>query len=156
MIHDVAHRSRRCAGFERRGTVIAMTRRYAYLGVVLGVLFALGGGITALPACYEVPRPTCGFRCGPDGECPDDYACSSDDGRCHLNGSAPMVCATPDAGIDVDGPPDSAFDAGLDGSPDATPDARPDAAPDARPDATPDATPDASPDAALDAAIDAP
>jgi hypothetical protein len=123
-----------------------MTRRHAYLGLALGVLIALGGGgLTALPGCYDIPQPACGFVCGAAGECPADYTCSSSDGRCHLDGSAPMVCATPDAGIDAaepDGP-----DAPLDALPDAPPDAPIDAARDGALDAGGDATP-------LDAPVD--
>jgi hypothetical protein len=122
-----------------------MMRRYVCLGVAL----AFVGGLFTLPACYDLPRPVCGFRCGALGECPEDYTCG-DDSRCHLNGSAPMVCGTPDApdldaAVDViDGPPDDAIDA------------PPDAEIDAAIDAAVDAAIDAPADAALDAAIDAP
>ncbi len=52
--------------------------------------------------CYDVPRPACGFRCGPSEACPADYSCAAD-GRCHLNGSpSTLVCATPDAAIPGD------------------------------------------------------
>jgi hypothetical protein len=114
-----------------------MMRRYVYLGVALGLVLALAGVLFV--ACYEVPQPACGFRCGALGECPADYACQSD-GRCHLNGSAPMVCGVIDAS-DIDAAPD---------------------APDAgetffdSPDAPDDAAIDAPIDAAIDAAIDAP
>jgi len=64
----------------------------------------------ALPGCYDIPRPQCGFRCGPSGACPEGYTCDPDDGRCHLNGSPPsLVCGTLDAS--VDGPVDAPVDA---------------------------------------------
>ena len=84
-----------------------MTRgRRSLLALALSALLSC-----ALPACYDVPQPQCGFRCGPDGACPEDYTCSPADGRCHLDGSpASLVCAASDAGVD-------------DAAPDATPDA---------------------------------
>lgn len=52
--------------------------------------------------CYDVPQPQCGFRCGPRGECPEDYTCNASDGRCHLEGApASLVCGTVDASIDA-------------------------------------------------------
>jgi hypothetical protein len=76
-------------------------RLLAALGVLLG---------HALPGCYDVPQPQCGFRCGPNGACPEGYTCKSSDGRCHLNGSpVSLVCGTVDAG--VDGPRDAGTDA---------------------------------------------
>ncbi|HEU0036508.1 MAG TPA: hypothetical protein VFQ53_38110 [Kofleriaceae bacterium] len=110
-----------------------------WLGIALGstILVALVG---LVPGCYDLPKPACGFRCGPAGECPEDYACNAEDGRCHLSGSPAMVCGTIDAGID----------GGIDAPDDAI-----DAPPDAPPDAPIDAPPDAPIDAAIDAAIDA-
>jgi hypothetical protein len=65
-----------------------------------------------LPACYDVPRPQCGFRCGPDEACPEDYTCNPSDGRCHLNSAPPsLVCATVDAATP---PSDAASDAAID------------------------------------------
>ena len=69
-------------------------------------------------ACYDEPRPACGFRCGPAEECPTGYACAID-GRCHLNGSDPnLVCGAVDAAVpdaidarELDGPPDTPLDA---------------------------------------------
>lgn len=62
----------------------------------------------ALPGCYDLPEPQCGFRCGPDGACPDDYTCNPSDGRCHLNSApASLVCGTVDAAV----PADAAVDA---------------------------------------------
>lgn len=47
--------------------------------------------------CYDVPKPACGFRCGPELACPADYTCGGD-GRCRLNGSSPdLACPLPDA-----------------------------------------------------------
>ena len=129
-------------------------RRYVCLGVALGFVLTFIGGIFALPACYDLPRPVCGFRCGALGECPEDYTCG-DDSRCHLNGSAPMVCGTPDApdldaAVDViDGPPDTPDDA-IDAPPDAEIDAAIDAAVDAPADADIDAPADAPDDAPPD------
>ncbi len=75
----------------------------------------------ALLGCYDVPRPACGFRCGPDEACPEGYTCNGADGRCHLNGSSPsLVCGTVDARLD--GPPDpldAPADAGVDAAADA-------------------------------------
>lgn len=39
----------------------------------------------AAVGCYDVPKPDCGFRCGPDQACPADYTCRLD-GLCLLNG----------------------------------------------------------------------
>jgi hypothetical protein len=72
-------------------------------------LLGLGGAL--LIGCYTVPRPDCGFVCGPDDACPDGYTCA-DDHRCHRAGAADVVCAP------LDAPPPA--DAAIDG-----PDARP-------------------------------
>lgn len=81
---------------------------------LLALALALGAPpALALPGCYDVPRPPCGFRCGPSEACPEDYTCDPSDGRCHLNGSSPqLVCATVDAGVGE--PADAAPDAPLD------------------------------------------
>ena len=101
---------------------------------------ACAGLCAALIGCYSAPKPDCGFVCGDQGECPDDYHCASVDNRCHRNGTPDsLVCG--DGGI-VDAPP-------------PPPPPKMDAAPpaDAKPaDAMPDAPP---PDAAVDAAVDA-
>lgn len=83
-----------------------MVRQIALVAVVAGFCLALVGGISLAPGCYNVPQPACGFFCGANGECPDDYTCSSADHRCHLNGSPAMTCFSIDAGpVDVpDGP----------------------------------------------------
>ena len=89
-------------------------------------------------ACYRVPTPTCGFRCGPDGECPTDYTCSSLEDRCHRNGTDPTFrCDTDEPQDDrairrfFDAPVDSPNDAGSDAPNDAPNDAGVDAMPDA-------------------------
>ena len=108
------------------------------LGISVALLVALAGAIAA--ACYEIPTPSCGFLCGPEGACPDGYTCANDH-YCHRIGTpASLVCGTPDATT-----PDSARPG------DAAADARPDAAVDAMPDVMIDAMPDAPPDT-----IDAP
>jgi hypothetical protein len=70
---------------------------------------ALAAGLGA-PACYDEPRPDCGFRCGPGGACPEGYTCEPTGGRCRRDGApAAIVCAPPDAAL----PPDAARDAAL-------------------------------------------
>lgn len=105
-----------------------MMRTAGLVGLCLAAL--------SLGACFETPTVDIAFRCGPAGECPDNYECR-DDGCCHLIGSSTSVtCNLPDAAVPG---PDAA-------TPDAIP---PDAvAPDAvAPDAmAPDAmAPDAVP-----------
>jgi hypothetical protein len=127
--------------------------RLRSFGVALGATLALGGALAGaiIAGCYEIPRPACGFLCGPGGACPDGYSCAADM-YCHQNGTAPdLVCAHADAALPLDAAPDAAPDAAID----ALPDAAIDAAPDAPPDAAIDAAPDAPPDAAIDAAPDA-
>jgi hypothetical protein len=71
----------------------------------------------ALLGCYDVPRPECGFRCGPSEACPEDYTCNGADGRCHLNGSSPqLVCGTvaPLSDASRDAPTDAGVDAAAD------------------------------------------
>ena len=101
------------------------------LGIALTLLVALSGAIVA--ACYEVPRPACGFVCGPDGACPDGYTCASDD-VCHLAGAPDsLVCPHPDAALPADARPDAAPDVAPDMAPDmaiASPDAPVDMPPD--------------------------
>lgn len=78
-----------------------MTRRSVSRGMTLGLVLMLGAGIVA---CYDPPKPDCGFRCGPAAACPADYTCGNDD-RCHLNGSSPTLqCGTADASV---APPDA-------------------------------------------------
>jgi hypothetical protein len=90
--------------------------RLLSLGIALALLVALAGAMVA--ACYEVPRPDCGFVCGPDGACPDGYACASDH-TCHRAGTPDsLMCAQPDAAVPgarpdtmSDVPPDAPDDA---------------------------------------------
>lgn len=91
-------------------------RRFVYLGLALGMTVAFGGGVAVLPACYNVPRPSCGFHCGPGGACPADYTCSSLETRCHLNGTDPsMLCDSVDGSDSpIDSPIDTAIDAAID------------------------------------------
>jgi hypothetical protein len=52
--------------------------------------------------CYDPPQPLCGFRCGPSGACPVDYACNASDGYCHRAGApAELTCPLVDAGVDA-------------------------------------------------------
>ena len=67
------------------------------------VLFAL---CAPFAACYD--RPTCSFRCGPEGRCPTEYACASD-GWCKLKGTSDdHQCAgeIPDAAPQADSEPE--------------------------------------------------
>ncbi len=59
-----------------------------------------------ITGCYDVPRPECGFACGPAGACPTDYSCNASDQRCHLIGSSPnLVCPGIDGGFQPDTTP---------------------------------------------------
>jgi hypothetical protein len=89
-------------------------RRFVYLGIALGL--TLGSAGLAMPACYHVPEPPCGFRCGPAGECPADYTCSSLEPRCHLDGTDPALRCDGTDGPDaaIDSPSDSPIDAAID------------------------------------------
>jgi hypothetical protein len=102
------------------------------LGAALGLSLALAGAI--ITACYDIPRPSCGFLCGPGGACPDGYGCAADM-YCHRDDTPPdLVCARPDAAVPADATADAAADAAGDDA----------------------ATIDAPDDAPIDAAIDAP
>jgi len=91
-----------------------------YLAVTAAMLVALAG---ATVACYSIPRPDCGFVCGPDDACPGGYTCA-DDHRCHRNGApADLVCTTVDAPLPADAAPDAAVDAPPDAPDDAMIDA---------------------------------
>jgi len=118
------------------------------MGAAAALLVGLAGAI--IVACYDVPRPDCGFVCGPDSACPDGYTCA-DDHYCHRAGAPlDLVCSQPDAALPIDAARDAMIDAGG-GMTDAAIDAAIDAGIDAPPDAMPDA-----PDAAIDAPPDAP
>ena len=121
-----------------------MSGRLRSLGVALGAALTLAGAI--ITACYEIPRPACGFLCGPGGACPDGYRCAADM-YCHRNDTqADLVCTRPDAALPAD-----ATGADVAAGEDATPDAGEDAAPDASIDAPIDAEVDAEVDAGIDA-----
>ena len=90
-------------------------RWLACLGVVLGL------------SCYDVPKPPCGFRCGPAGECPADYTCAVFEDRCHRVGTDPSLQCESSSDDTADAPVDTPIDA----APDAAPDAAIDAATDA-------------------------
>lgn len=129
-----------------------MSGRSRSLGVALGGALALAGAIIA--ACYEIPRPACGFQCGPAGACPDGYRCAADV-YCHRNDTAlDLVCTRPDAPLPADATPDTG--ASADATIDAPIDAAVDAAEGAADGAAIDAVLDATDDAGADAAIDAP
>ena len=118
-----------------------MPLRLGSLGAALALLAALAGAIVS--ACYDVPRPACGFLCGPAGECPDGYTCAAEQ-VCHANGSPDgLVCRNPDAALPVDAMSDVAADQRVDAMADA-PEDMTDAAEDAA----------AEDDAAEDAAVD--
>ena len=125
-------------------SVASVPLRLVSLGAALALIAALAGAIVS--ACYDVPRPACGFLCGPAGECPDGYTCAAEQ-VCHANGSPDgLVCRNPDAALPVDAMPDAASD--------AMPDGMVDAADDAMVDAMVDAADDAALD--VDAEVDAP
>ncbi len=127
------------------------------MGAAAALLVGLAGAI--IVACYNVPRPDCGFVCGPESACPDGYTCA-DDHYCHRTGAAAdLVCTRPDAALPIDAALDAADatgDAMLDAPADAMLDAPADAVIDAMPDAPIDAMPDAPADAVIDAMPDAP
>src|SRR5512144_1161541 len=112
-----------------------MSGRLGSLGVAIALLVAVTGAIVA--ACYEIPKPDCGFVCGPANACPDSYTCGSDH-HCHRIGApANLVCNPADG--DVPGTDGGANDGGAnDAADDAQPDAMNDAADDAMDDAAPD------------------
>jgi hypothetical protein len=71
---------------------------------VVRALESLAIGLVGFAACYTPPRPYCGFLCGPNGECPDDYACSASF-VCRLTSAPASVTCGPDAAVIVDSPP---------------------------------------------------
>jgi Bacterial Ig-like domain len=51
-----------------------------------------------LAGCYDLPKPVCGFRCGPSAACPARFTCAAD-GFCHADGtsqSCPVIDAAPE------------------------------------------------------------
>lgn len=79
------------------------------LGIAIALLVASAGVIVA--ACYELPRPDCGFLCGSGELCPDGYTCAGDH-FCHRIGAPDtLVCGTPDSGLPDDASVDAAPDA---------------------------------------------
>ena len=98
-------------------------------GIAFAVLASVMTIGATLTACYDVPRPACGFVCGPDGACPDGYRCAADR-SCHRDGApADLVCVTPDALLPIDAAVDTRQDASRDAAAaDASVDALPDAA----------------------------
>lgn len=128
-----------------------MSGRLRSLGIALGTTLALCGAIIA--ACYEIPRPACGFLCGPADACPDGYSCAADM-YCHRNDTpSDLMCTRADAPLPADANPDGAS---ADATIDAPIDAGGDAAGSAVDGAAIDAVLDATDDAGADAAIDAP
>jgi hypothetical protein len=72
--------------------------RLAAKALCCAVVIGLG-----LTGCYDVPKPACGFQCGANLECPDDYTCTR--GRCILDGSPlDISCPGIDAGFPTDAP----------------------------------------------------
>jgi hypothetical protein len=96
--------------------------RPAIFGNLLG-LCALGS-LGGLAACYDTPRPECGFTCGANGSCPDGYVCGGND-RCRLPSVEDADCpGRADAGPDgppVDGRIDAPADAPMASCPDLDP-----------------------------------
>jgi hypothetical protein len=101
--------------------------------------FAACACIALATACYSTPQPNCSFVCGPNNECPADYACGMDH-ICHrLSGNVLLACEVADGPSPPDSPvstPDSPIVVTPD-SPVITPDAPPVETPDS-PVITPD------------------
>jgi len=68
-----------------------MVARIACMALALGILVG----------CYDIPKPECGFACGPASECPSDYTCNVAVNRCQLVGTTPACAAAVDAGTDT-------------------------------------------------------
>ena len=71
----------------------------------LVILLALVSG------CFNIETPPCAYACGPQGQCPDEYVCGSDN-YCHHNGTG--VCLYPDAAVaeDLSEPSEGGIDLG--------------------------------------------
>ena len=63
--------------------------------------------------CYSTFQPPCGFLCGTDGSCPDNYACAND-GVCHRSDTDPNLVCFDDAALGSEPRPIDAM-AGSDG-----------------------------------------
>jgi hypothetical protein len=62
--------------------------------------------------CFDVQEPPCAYACGPNGECPDDYSCGTDN-YCHLHGTG--ICSFSDASFAPDlSVPENLPDAAMD------------------------------------------
>lgn len=57
-------------------------------------------------ACYSPTQPACGFRCGPNDQCPEDYVCAQD-GWCHRTGTPTEQSCGGDAAMDTPPPLDA-------------------------------------------------
>ncbi len=60
------------------------------------LLMALALAAVSLAGCFNIDEPPCSYSCGPNGECPDDYSCASDN-YCHLHGTG--ICFYSDAAV---------------------------------------------------------
>ncbi len=58
--------------------------------------------LLVVAGCYRTPQPACGFVCGLAGSCPDNYTCSADDNRCHLDGAGAECETAIDGGFTED------------------------------------------------------
>lgn len=93
-------------------TALLATRRS------LALIAALAAAAMTSAACFDAPTPACAFYCSAAGECPDGYACASDQWckRSDLAdnyqcGPGPADAApppSPDASQPDAGPPDAA------------------------------------------------
>jgi hypothetical protein len=85
----------------------------ALLGIGIAVL-ALGALLMLFgtQGCYSTPTPDCGFTCGANATCPDEYVCGANN-RCRLPSvpeeECPGVAPAVDAGVDA--PSDGRMDA---------------------------------------------
>lgn len=83
-----------------------MRRWSACASFAVAIAPLLVGVVATFGGCYDEPQPTCGFRCGSNGECPEGYTCDADQNRCLVDGApASTVCPTPDAAPDAPAPP---------------------------------------------------
>lgn len=102
-----------------------MHGRLVAVGIGLASMLALGAG-AVMQGCYSAPEPTCGFLCGANPPCPEDYQqlmIPSADGngqvcRCVLPGTTAQMCFLVDAGGGLDQAPP--IDGMVDGLPDVS------------------------------------